>query len=71
MYLSSTDENGRFQVGIGGDALVVDQRTGEINLPTGAVSSKLESDIAPTLGADLTLITTRLLVTAVVAQATL
>ena len=40
-------------VGIGGDALVVDQRTGQVSLPTGAVSSEVESDPAPTLGADL------------------
>jgi len=53
VYLSSTDENGRFQVGIGGDALLVDQRTGQITLPVGAVSSNVESDLNPTLGGDL------------------
>ncbi len=53
VYLSSTDENGRFQVGIGGDALLVDQRTGQITLPVGAVSSSVESDLDPTLGGDL------------------
>ncbi len=53
VYLSSTDENGRFQIGIGGDALLVDQRTGQITLPVGAVSSSVESDLDPTLGADL------------------
>ena len=53
VYLSSTDENGRFQIGIGGDALLVDQRTGQITLPVGAVSSNVESDLDPTLGADL------------------
>lgn len=53
VYLSSTDENGRFQVGIGGDALLVDQRTGQITLPVGAVSSSVESDLDPTLGGNL------------------
>ena len=53
VYLSSTDENGRFQIGIGGDALLVDQRTGQITLPVGAVSSSVESDLDPTLGGDL------------------
>jgi hypothetical protein len=55
VYLSSTDENGRFQVGIGGDALLVDQRTGQVSLPVGAVTTEVESDPSPKLGGNLDL----------------
>lgn len=55
VWLSSTDENGRFVVGSGGpDSFVVDQLSGTVSLPSGAViSADLVTDTTPQLGGDL------------------
>lgn len=50
IWQSSTDEDGRFAVG---DTLVVDQKTGYINIDPSAVASNVQSDLTPTLGGDL------------------
>ena len=55
VWYSSTDENGRFQVGsVGGnDFFVADQKTGVISVGAGAVSINIVNDLNPTLGNDL------------------
>jgi hypothetical protein len=55
VWLSSTDENGRFVVGSGGpDSFLVDQLSGTVTLPSGAViSTNLVTDTTPQLGGDL------------------
>jgi microcystin-dependent protein len=55
VWLSSTDENGRFVVGGGGgDSFVVDQLSGTVTLPTGAViADNIVTDTTPQLGGAL------------------
>ena len=52
VWLSSTDENGRFVVGGGGtDSFVVDQLAGTVTLPAGAViADNIVTDTSPQLG---------------------
>lgn len=55
VWLSSTDENGRFVVGGGGtDSFVVDQLAGTVTLPAGAViADNIITDTSPQLGGAL------------------
>lgn len=55
VWLSSTDENGRFVVGGGGsDSFVVDQLAGTVTLPSGAViADNIITDTSPQLGGAL------------------
>jgi hypothetical protein len=55
VWLSSTDENGRFVVGGGGtDSFVVDQLAGTVTLPAGAViADNIVTDTSPQLGGAL------------------
>ena len=55
VWLSSTDENGRFVVGGGGtDSFVVDQLSGTVTLPAGAViADNIVTDTSPQLGGAL------------------
>ena len=50
VWQSSTDEEGNFTVGT---SLVVEQKSGKVNLVPGAISSSLVSDLTPDLGGDL------------------
>ena len=50
VWVSSTDQDGQFRVGT---TLVVDQKTGYINIDPSSVSSNVESDLEPNLGGDL------------------
>ena len=55
VWLSSTDENGRFVVGGGGsDSFVVDQLAGTVTMPAGAViADNIVTDTSPKLGGPL------------------
>jgi hypothetical protein len=50
VWLTSTDQNGKFKVG---DSFIVNQQTGSVTIPTGAVSTSIITDNLPRLGADL------------------
>ena len=50
VWLTSTDQSGKFKVG---DSFIVNQQTGSVTIPTGAVSTSLITDNLPRLGADL------------------
>lgn len=50
VWLSSTDQNGKFKVG---DTFEVDQKTGFVTIDPQAYSTNLVSDLSPQLGGDL------------------
>ena len=50
VWLTSTDQNGKFKVG---DSFIVNQQTGSVTIPAGAVSTSIITDNLPRLGADL------------------
>jgi hypothetical protein len=50
VWLSSTDQNGKFKVG---DTFAVDQRTGFVTIDPQAVAINVVSDLTPQLGGDL------------------
>ena len=57
VWLTSTDQNGKFKVG---DSFIVNQQTGSVTIPTGAVSTSIITDNLPRLGADLDVLTRRI-----------
>jgi hypothetical protein len=50
VWLTSTDQNGKFKVG---DSFIVNQQTGSVTIPAGAISTSIITDNLPRLGADL------------------
>jgi hypothetical protein len=50
VWLTSTDQNGKFKVG---DSFLVNQQTGAVTIPSGAVSTSIVTDSLPKLGANL------------------
>ena len=57
VWLSSTDQNGKFKVG---DTFEVDQRTGFVTIDPQSVATNLVSDLSPQLGADLDVLDRRI-----------
>jgi hypothetical protein len=50
VWLTSTDQNGKFKVG---DTFAVDQQTGFVNIDPNSYSTSLVTDLSPELGGDL------------------
>jgi len=57
VWLSSTDQNGKFKVG---DTFEVNQRTGFVTIDPQSVATNLVSDLSPQLGADLDVLDRRI-----------
>jgi hypothetical protein len=60
VWLSSTDQNGKFKVG---DTFEVDQKTGFVTIDPQSISTNLVSDLSPQLGADLDVLDKRITTT--------
>jgi hypothetical protein len=54
VWLTSTDQNGKFKVG---DTFAVDQQTGFVTIDPNSYSTNLVSDLSPELGGDLDVLT--------------
>ena len=57
VWLSSTDQNGKFKVG---DTFAVDQRTGFVTIDPQSVATNVVSDLSPQLGGDLDVLNRRI-----------
>ena len=60
VWLSSTDQNGKFKVG---DTFEVDQKTGFVTIDPQSYSTNLVSDLSPQLGGDLDVLDKRITTT--------